>query len=234
MGKFLSRALLTLIFTPIVLSIVLVAALRWLPPPTTSFMLQSPVKPVQYRWVPSDQIASVGRKAVVASEDQLFWQHHGFDVEAMQKALEHNKTHRKIRGGSTISQQTAKNLFLWQGGGYVRKGIEAYLTVLIEAMWPKQRILEVYMNIAQLGDGVYGVGAASEVFFHAAPAQLGPAQAARLAAVLPNPDRFHVDRPSAYVQERARWIEQQVGQLGGPAYLQSHQPPRDVRPARRR
>lgn len=225
MGKFLSRALLTVIFTPIVLSLVLVAALRWVPPPTTSFMLQSPVKPVEYRWVPVDQIASAGRKAVVASEDQLFWQHHGFDVEAMQKALEHNKTHRKIRGGSTISQQTAKNLFLWQGGGYVRKGIEAYLTVLIEAMWTKQRILEMYLNIAEFGPGVYGIEAASRKFLGKSASQLTPADAARLVAVLPSPRHWHVAAPGPYVQSRAAWILRQIGYGSPPANDQEPEPP---------
>src|ERR1051326_6772478 len=133
------------------ITFLLAPALRWVPPPTTSFMLQSPVKPVRYDWIPKDRIADVMRRAVVASEDQKFWTHRGFDMEAIEKAREHNLTHHKIRGGSTISQQTAKNLFLWQGGGYVRKAIEAYFTVLIETLWSKQRILEMYLNVAEFG-----------------------------------------------------------------------------------
>ena len=227
----------------IALSWFVVLVLRFVPPWTSAVMMERRLdalvhgeKDFQLRqhWVPWSRISPWVPIAMVAGEDQKFPFHHGFDFDSIENAIDAADGGKRLRGASTISQQTAKNLFLWSGRSFVRKGLEAYFTVLLELTWPKQRILEVYMNIAQLGDGVYGVGAASEVFFHAAPAQLGPAQAARLAAVLPNPDRFHVDRPSAYVQERARWIEQQVGQLGGPAYLQSHQPPRDVRPARRR
>jgi monofunctional biosynthetic peptidoglycan transglycosylase len=225
MGKFLSRALLTIILAPILLSLLLVAGLRWMPPLTTSFMLQSPVKPVQYRWVPATQTADVARKAVVASEDQLFWQHHGFDIEAMQKAMEHNKTHRKVRGGSTISQQTAKNLFLWQGGGYLRKGIEAYFTVLIEAMWTKQRILEIYLNVAEFGPGVYGIEAASRKYLGKSAAQLTAADAARLIAVLPSPRHWHVASPGPYVQSRAVWILRQIGYGAPPLNDEEPEPP---------
>jgi monofunctional biosynthetic peptidoglycan transglycosylase len=157
--------------------------------------------------------------AMVAGEDQKFPFHHGFDVDAIQDAIDAADEGKRLRGASTISQQVAKNLFLWNGRSFVRKGMEAYFTVLIEALWPKRRILEVYMNIVELGNGVYGVGAASDTFFHTAPDRLGVVQAARLAAVLPNPRRFRVDAPSAYVQRRTAWIAQQMGQLGGPAYL---------------
>jgi monofunctional biosynthetic peptidoglycan transglycosylase len=158
--------------------------------------------------------------AMVAGEDQKFPFHHGFDVDAIQDAIDAADDGKRLRGASTISQQTAKNLFLWNGRSFVRKGLEAYFTVLIELTWPKQRILEVYMNIAELGDGIYGVGAASDAYFGAPPSRLSAGQAARLAAVLPSPRRFRVDRPSAYVQRRASWIQQQMGQLGGPGYLQ--------------
>src|SRR5262249_49721080 len=150
-------------------------------------------------------------KAVVTSEDQLFWSHHGFDFGAMQKAYAQNKKHRKKRGGSTISQQTAKNLFLWQGGGYVRKGIEAYFTVLIEALWPKSRILEIYLNVAEFGPGVYGVEAASKAFLGKSAAQLGASDAARLTAVLPSPRRWSAKNPGPYVQTRVAWILRQMG-----------------------
>jgi monofunctional biosynthetic peptidoglycan transglycosylase len=166
---------------------------------------------------------------MVAGEDQKFPFHHGFDFDSIQDAMDAADEGRRLRGASTISQQTAKNLFLWNGRSFVRKGLEAYFTVLIELTWPKQRILEVYLNIAELGDGIYGVGAASDAFFRMPPSRLGPAQAARLAAVLPSPRRFHADRPTAYVQARANWIQQQMAQLGGPGYLQSHQPVRDTR-----
>ncbi|HET7332366.1 monofunctional biosynthetic peptidoglycan transglycosylase [Dyella sp.] len=227
----------------IALSWFVVLVLRFVPPWTSAVMMERRLsalahgeKDFQLRqhWVPWSRISPWVPIAMVAGEDQKFPFHHGFDFDSIENAIDAADDGKRLRGASTISQQTAKNLFLWNGRSFVRKGLEAYFTVLLELTWPKQRILEVYMNIAQLGDGIYGVGAASEMFFHTAPAQLGPAQAARLAAVLPNPDRFHVDRPSAYVQERARWIEQQVSQLGGPAYLQSRQLPRDARPARRR
>jgi monofunctional biosynthetic peptidoglycan transglycosylase len=163
---------------------------------------------------------------MVASEDQRFPFHHGFDVEAIHDALDAADEGKRLRGASTISQQTAKNLFLWNGRSFVRKGLEAYFTVLIETLWPKQRILEVYMNIVELGDGVYGVGAASDVFFHVPPSRLDLAQSARLAAVLPNPRVLHAQAPSAYVQRRVGWIMRQVGQLGGPGYLESRAEPR--------
>ena len=131
-----------------------------------------------------------------------------------------------MRGASTISQQTAKNLFLWNGRSFVRKAIEAYFTVLIEATWPKRRILEVYANIAELGDGIYGVEAASQAFFGEHASQLSAHQAALLAAVLPDPRRLHADRPSPYVQRRAAWIERQMAQLGGVSYVLEPDPPR--------
>ncbi len=211
MLKFLVRTLLFIPACAIALTVLPVVALRWMPPPTTSFMLQSPVQPVQYQWVPADQIADVMRKAVVASEDQKFWTHDGFDVEAMQKAMEHNARHKKIRGGSTISQQTAKNLFLWPGGGYLRKGIEAYFTVLMEALWSKQRILEIYLNVAEFGPGVYGVEAAARAYIGKTAARINAEEAARLAAVLPSPRRWRAKAPGPYVQSRAGWILRQMG-----------------------
>lgn len=193
------------------LPLIIVGCLRQQPPLITSFMLQSAVKPVDYQWVPAAQIAEVARKAVVASEDQKFWSHEGFDLEAMEQAHRDNQKRRSKRGASTISQQTAKNLFLWPGGGYVRKGIEAYFTVLIELLWPKARILEVYLNIAEFGPGIYGVEAAAQRFFNKPAAQLTPSEAARLAAVLPNPKRWNAERPGSYVMARSEWILRQMG-----------------------
>jgi monofunctional glycosyltransferase len=225
------------------LSWFVVLVLRFVPPWTSAVMVERQLDALvhgekdfhlQHHWVPWSRVSPWVPMAMVAGEDQKFPFHHGFDFDSIQNAIDAADDGKRLRGASTISQQTAKNLFLWNGRSFVRKGLEAYFTVLLEITWPKQRILEVYMNIAQLGDGIYGVGAASDAFFHASPAQLGPAQAARLAAVLPNPDRFRVDRPSAYVMERSRWIEQQMNQLGGPAYLESRQPPRDTERARRR
>ncbi|QDE38515.1 monofunctional biosynthetic peptidoglycan transglycosylase [Luteibacter pinisoli] len=217
------------------LSVLVVLVLRFVPPWTSAFMMERHVEAVvtgekdftlRHRWVPWDEISPQVGIAMVAGEDQKFPYHHGFDVDAIQDAIDAADEGKRLRGASTISQQTAKNLFLWNGRSFVRKGLEAYFTVLIEALWPKQRILEVYMNTVELGDGVYGVGAASDTFFHVPPSRLGVTQAARLAAVLPNPRRFRVDAPSAYVQRRTAWIAQQMGQLGGPAYLTRPAPAR--------
>jgi monofunctional glycosyltransferase len=205
------RALIVLILLFAGLPLMMVGCLRQLPPPVTSFMLQSELKPVEYQWVPAGQIAEVARKAVVASEDQKFWSHEGFDLEAMEKAHRDNQKRLRKRGASTISQQTAKNLFLWPGGGYLRKGIEAYFTVLIELLWPKARILEIYLNIAEFGPGIYGVEAAAQRFFGKSAARLTPTEAARLAAVLPNPSRWNAERPGQYVIARSEWILRQMG-----------------------
>jgi monofunctional biosynthetic peptidoglycan transglycosylase len=234
----LLRTLMLLAISWLALSWLVVLVLRFVPPWTSAVMMERQLGALihgekdfhlQHRWVPWGQVSPYVPLAMVAGEDQKFPFHHGFDFDSIQTAVDAADEGRRLRGASTISQQTAKNLFLWNGRSFIRKGLEAYFTVLIELTWPKQRILEVYMNIAELGDGIYGVGAASDAFFHTAPARLGAAQAARLAAVLPNPRRFHADRPTAYVQSRANWIQQQMGQLGGPAYLQSRQPPRDTR-----
>lgn len=174
---------------------------------------------LRYQWVDWDRIAPSAKLAMVAAEDQRFAQHIGFDLKSLQQALEHNRKSEKLRGGSTISQQTAKNLFLYPGRSYLRKLLEAYFTVLLELFWPKPRILEVYLNIAQYGAGVYGVEAASQEFFGKSAAQLKPAEAALLAAVLPNPVVLRVDRPSAYVRKRQAWILGQMRQLGGAKFL---------------
>lgn len=174
---------------------------------------------LRYRWVALKQVAPELPIALVAAEDQKFPLHHGFDVQAIQDALSDAEGGEKLRGASTISQQTAKNLFLWGGRSFVRKALEAYFTVLLELSWPKRRILEMYLNIAEFGDGVYGIAAASQQFFRKSPMELNAHEAALLAAVLPNPKRYHADKPSSYVVHHAQWIEQQVRQLGGPAYL---------------
>jgi len=142
-----------------------------------------------------------------------------FDIEAMKKAYQGNQRGRKIRGGSTISQQLAKNLFLWSGRSYVRKGLEAWYTLLIETFWSKRRILEVYVNVVEFGDGVYGAEAAARRYYGVSAAKLGPAQSARLAAVLPNPKKYSVAKPGPYVQRRSRGIQRQMQRLGGPSYL---------------
>jgi len=232
----LLRSLLLAVVAWLALSWLVVLVLRFVPPWTSAVMMERRFGALihgekdfhlQHRWVAWDQVSPYVPLAMVAGEDQKFPFHHGFDFDSIQNAVDAADEGRRLRGASTISQQTAKNLFLWNGRSFIRKGLEAYFTVLIEATWPKQRILEVYMNVAELGDGIYGVGAASDAYFHVQPARLSASQAARLAAVLPSPRRFHADRPTAYVQSRANWIQQQMAQLGGPAYLQSR-PPRDT------
>ncbi len=215
-----------------------VLILRFVAPWTSAVMLERQVSAwlhdekdftMRHRWVPWSEISPYVPLAMVAGEDQTFPYNHGFDLNSIQNAIDAAEDGKRLRGASTLTQQTAKNLFLWNGRSYVRKGLEAYFTVLIDLTWPKRRILEIYMNIAQLGNGIYGVGAASDAFYHLAPSQLSAAQAARLAAVLPNPLRMHVDRPSAYVLRRSAWIERQMQHLGGPGYIDGHAP---VRPPR--
>ena len=195
-----------------------VLLLRVIPPLTSAFMLGSDTRPVQYDWVPWDKIAPNAALAVVAAEDQKFPEHWGFDFAAIDQAIDHNQRSKRIRGASTISQQTAKNLFLWSGRSYVRKALEVGFTLLLEGLWPKRRILEVYLNIAEFGPGIYGVQAASRHYFGKPASRLNRHEAALFAAVLPNPQRLRVDRPSGYVLGRADDIEQQMEQLGS-AYL---------------
>ncbi|MBU9857746.1 monofunctional biosynthetic peptidoglycan transglycosylase [Rahnella bonaserana] len=171
-------------------------------------------------WVPMSEISSPMALAVMAAEDQKFPEHWGFDVDAIQSVLD--KESGKMRGASTLSQQTAKNLFLWDGRSWVRKGLEAGLTVGIETVWTKRRILTVYLNIVEFGDGVFGVEQASQHFFHKPASRLTASQAALLAAVLPNPHLFKVNAPSAYVLRRQQWILRQMSQLGGESFLQEH------------
>lgn len=206
----------------------IVAILRFVPPPTSAFMLERHIAAwrageknftLRYHWAPWREISPQLPIALIASEDQKFPFHHGFDVQAIQDALDEADEGERLRGASTISQQTAKNLFLWSGRSFVRKGLEAYFTVLLEITWPKRRILEVYMNIAEFGDGIYGADAAARTFFREAPAQLDAYQSALLASVLPNPKKLHAERPSPYVLRHAEWTQRQVRQLGGVGYL---------------
>jgi monofunctional glycosyltransferase len=186
-----------------------------------SLLRGEPQPVIRYRWIGWASISSQMRLAVVAAEDQKFPRHWGFDFESIANAVEHQGPRGRLRGASTITQQVARNLFLWPGHSFVRKGLEAYFAVLLELLWPKRRILEVYLNIAEFGEGIYGVSAASQSFFGKRPSELQAQEAALLAAVLPNPVRLHIRNPSAYVRERAGWIEEQMAQLGGPAYLQN-------------
>jgi monofunctional biosynthetic peptidoglycan transglycosylase len=216
-------------------TVLAVLALRWLPVPLTAFMLQdrlgalfAPAAGYRYAhdWVPWRDISPHAAVAVIAAEDQKFAEHAGFDLESIDQALTEARHGGRLRGASTISQQVAKNLFLWPGQSWLRKGLEACFTVLIEALWPKRRILEVYLNSAEFGRGTWGVEAASRRYFGKHAKQLNRAEAAWLAAVLPNPKRLRVDAPSSYLRQRQAWILAQMAGLGGPAYLDSLDPGR--------
>ena len=187
---------------------------RFIPPPVTFLMIQRLFEGhgLDYRWRPLSKMSPALSQAAVASEDAHFCQHHGFDFDAMQKAMRHNQRRPdRLKGGSTISQQTAKNVFLWPGRSYLRKGLEAGYTVLIETLWGKRRIMEVYLNVVEFGPGVYGAQAASERFFHEDAAALSLAQAARLIAVLPRPLKWSAAAPGAYVARRSRRIDGAIG-----------------------
>lgn len=196
----------------------LVAALRFIDPPTTSVRLLSS-KPSTQQWMPLQQISPALSLAVIASEDQHFFSHSGFDWRAIKSAVSYNQQGKKLRGGSTITQQTAKNLFLWRERSWLRKGFEAYFTVLMEIMWPKSRILEMYLNVVEFGPDLFGAEAASQYYFNKPAKQLNQQQAARMASVLPNPGRYRIDRPGPFVLKRERWVAQQMRQLGGLDYL---------------
>ena len=226
----------------VLVSVMQVLALRFVNPPFSMFMVARQLDAVvagefgyriAYDWRSMQRIAPHLPVALVAAEDQNFAHHHGFDFEAIDKAKQHNqrmtlraekrgKQVRRLRGASTISQQTAKNLFLWQGSGptrWLRKGLEVWYTALIELLWPKARILEVYANVAEFGDGVYGAQAAARSFFRKDSSRLSAAEAARLAAVLPSPKRYSATRPGPYVQRRSNAIQRQMRQIGGSGYL---------------
>jgi monofunctional glycosyltransferase len=224
----LLRTVLWLVAGLLAASVGIVVLLRWVDPPISAFMAETTLHAwierdrsyeFRHRWVDLSQISPNLALAVVASEDQKFPDHWGFDVEAIEKAYSMNQHSHRVRGASTISQQVAKNLFLWSGRSYVRKGIEAYFTLLIEACWPKRRILEVYLNVAEFGLGTYGAEAAAERYFHKSAARLTRTDAAVMAAVLPNPQHLLINAPSAYVERRRAWILDQMQALGGPEML---------------
>lgn len=211
-------------------SAIAVLALRWIDPPTSAFIVREqliaangngPSYAVRHRWVDWPEISGNMKVAVIAAEDQTFPEHNGFDFKSINDAWGDRERGRRVRGASTISQQVAKNLFLWPGQSWLRKGLEAYFTLLIETLWPKQRILEVYLNVAEFGRGVFGVEAAAEVFYRKSAARLNANDAALLAAVLPSPKRMRVNAPSRYVRARQQWIVSQMRGLGGASLLKS-------------
>jgi len=200
----------------IVVTALWVALLGLVDPPVTWHMAAQAREQdgVERRIVPLERIARQFPLAVMASEDQRFMFHSGFSWEAMRKAMERNKKGRRIRGGSTISQQTAKNVFLWHGRTYLRKGLEAWFTVLIEVLWTKERILEVYLNVAEMGKGVFGAEAAAQQCFGRPAQQLTAAQAALITATLPAPRRYSCRKPSGYVGGRQQWVLRQMRNIG--------------------
>ena len=236
-GGWLRRAgrwLLAGVLGALAAAVLLVLLLRWVAPPASAFMLEARWNALvdgesdyvqRYQWVDLEDISPQVAMAVIASEDQQFPFHAGFDFKSIREAVRHNARSRRVRGASTISQQVAKNLFLWSGRSYLRKGLEAGFTVLIEWLWPKERILEMYLNIAQFGRGTYGVEAAAHRYFRKPARRLQRADAALLAAVLPNPLRLKVEAPSAYVRSRQAWILGQMVGLGGTAYLDELEAP---------
>lgn len=199
-----------ILFGFIAVSLLMVAIYRFVPPPVTLTMLFDP-NGITKDWTSLDAIDPDMARAAIAGEDGKFCSHHGFDVDAIAKAAIHNASGGRIRGGSTISQQTAKNVFLWQGGGFVRKGLEAWFTVLIEAMWGKRRIMEVYLNVAETGIGTYGVQAGAIRYFHHGAGKLSKAEAGRIAAVLPLPKKRAAVAPGGFTRRYGNTITARIG-----------------------
>ncbi len=208
------------------ISIVLVVLFKWIPVPITPLMVTRVIENkldgkqayLNHDWEPLENISPNLQKAVIAAEDGYFLKHHGFDFKAMQKAFKSNQKGRKLKGGSTISQQTAKNVFLWQGRSYVRKGLEAYFTVLIELIWGKERIMEVYLNSIEMGDGIYGAEAASQHWYKKEAIYLSAREAAGIAAILPNPRKYKATNSSSYINRRKDKILRVMRQTGNIDY----------------
>ena len=204
------------------ISIFLVVFFKWVPVPYTPLMLIRTVENklagktvrCEHDWIPIKQMSRTIQRAVIASEDDTFLTHNGFDFKALQLAYKNNATGKKIKGGSTISQQTAKNVFLWQGRSYFRKGLEAYFTFLIEFIWGKERIMEVYLNSIEMGDGIYGIQAASKFWYNENAANLSKREAAGIAAILPSPRRFKASRSSNYIEARKGKIMRRMRYIG--------------------
>ncbi|MBF6641274.1 monofunctional biosynthetic peptidoglycan transglycosylase [Flavobacterium sp. J49] len=204
------------------LSILTVIVFKWVPIPITPLMITRAIENkidgndavLSHDWVPLEEISSNLQKAVIASEDGNFLKHNGFDFAAMQKAFKNNQKGKRLKGGSTISQQTAKNVFLWQGRSYLRKGLEAYFTVLIELIWGKERIMEVYLNSIEMGNGVYGAQEAARVWYRTSAANLTKREAAGIAAILPNPRKYKASNSSGYIERRKDRIMRNMRHIG--------------------
>ena len=217
-----------LLFALLLISFFSVLLLKWINPPTSAFMIQRQWEvyrnegqnlEINYEWVSWENISPYVKVAAITSEDQRFAEHWGLDMDAIEKAIDEHQKGESLRGASTITQQTAKNLFLWPGQSFVRKGIEAYLALLMEGLLSKQRILEIYLNIAEFGNGVYGVKAASEIYFDTQPSDLDMIQSALMVTALPSPRRYNLADPSPYMISRRNWILQYMHYLGNTDYL---------------
>ncbi len=227
MLRSLLRRLLRITFYFALLSVLLVLSMRWIPPVGSGVMIERKVESwiygqpidLQRSWRPWEALPDNLKIAVIAAEDQKFAEHWGFDLAAIRAAMAHNENGGTVRGASTLSQQVAKNIFLWSGRSWLRKGLETWFTALIELLWPKQRILEIYLNSAEWGDGVFGAEAAARYHFGVGAAYLSNQQASLLAAVLPNPRAWSARKPGPHVTRRANWIRKQSYQLGGSHYL---------------
>ncbi|MGI9190767.1 MAG: monofunctional biosynthetic peptidoglycan transglycosylase [Chitinophagaceae bacterium] len=214
---FILKRILRLILWLLVFDLAYLVITKWVNPPITITMIESLLTGhgLTRDYVSFEAMGKQAPLAVISAEDQLFPSHGGVDWDAIQKAMNYNNNpkHKKVRGGSTISQQTAKNVFLWQQRSWLRKGLELYHTYLIEWIWGKQRILETYLNVAEMGEGIFGIEAAARHYYHKSAAQLSPAEAASIAACLPNPKRFKPTGGSRYVTRRKNWIQKQMGHL---------------------
>ncbi|WP_445957850.1 monofunctional biosynthetic peptidoglycan transglycosylase [Yeosuana sp.] len=216
------KFIIKIVFWLVVFSIAIVILYKWVPVPITPLMLIRNVEQIQnnkkiilkHDWVPIEEISKNLQIAVICSEDQNFLAHNGFDMDAIEKAIDHNKKGKRIRGASSISQQTAKNVFLWPQRSWLRKGLEVYFTFLIELFWSKERIMEVYLNSIEMGNGIYGVEEASKYWFKKPAIKLNRNEAAAIAAILPNPLRFKANPASNYIQGRKNWIVRQMNFYG--------------------
>lgn len=217
MKKFF-RFLFKLILGLFAFSIFIVLLYKWVPVPATPLMViryfENSEESIQHDWVPIDEISGYLPLAVLSSEDQNFLNHSGFDMKAIEKAIENNNKGKRVRGASSISQQTAKNVFLWPGRNWFRKGMEVYLTFLIETLWSKERIMEVYLNSIEMGKGVYGAEAASQHWFRKPASKLTAYEAAAIAAILPNPRVYRANPASSYISKRKSWIIRQMQNYG--------------------
>jgi monofunctional biosynthetic peptidoglycan transglycosylase len=216
------RILWKIVLWFVILSVISVIVFRWVPVPLTPLMLIRCVEQkadgkdmrLKHDWVPLEDISPKLQLAVVCSEDQNYLKHFGFDWGAIEKAMKENEEGKRVRGASTITQQTAKNVFLWPGRSYIRKAFEVWFTVLIEIFWSKERIMEVYLNSIEMGDGVYGAEAAAKFWFNKSAGKLTKDEAAAIASVLPNPRKYKANPASAYISKRKAWIKQQMNYWG--------------------